>query len=60
MSRRLVVLLLVLLVAWGGLAAIIYTGLTPLLGLDLQGGTAVVLTAPEGTDPGCSRSRPRS
>ena len=25
--------------------------LTPLLGLDLQGGTAVVLTAPEGTDP---------
>ena len=51
MSRRLVVLLLVLLVAWGGLAAIIYTGSTPLLGLDLQGGTAVVLTAPEGTDP---------
>ncbi len=51
MSRRLVGLLLVLLVAWGGLAAIIYAGLTPLLGLDLQGGTAVVLTAPEGTDP---------
>jgi protein-export membrane protein SecD len=51
MSRRLVVLLLVLLVAWGGLAALIYAGLTPLLGLDLQGGTAVVLTAPEGTDP---------
>ena len=30
MSRRLVVLLLVLLVAWGGLAAIIYAGLTPI------------------------------
>ncbi len=26
-------------------------GITPKLGLDLQGGTAVILTAPEGTDP---------
>jgi protein-export membrane protein SecD len=51
MTRRVVGLILVLVVAWGGLAAAIYFGLTPLLGLDLQGGTAVVLTAPEGTDP---------
>ncbi|MEX1124824.1 MAG: protein translocase subunit SecD [Acidimicrobiia bacterium] len=51
MTRRVVGLIVVLAVAWGGLAAAIYFGLTPLLGLDLQGGTAVVLTAPEGTDP---------
>ncbi len=51
MNRRVVGLIAVLVVAWGGLAAAIYYGITPLLGLDLQGGTAVVLTAPEGTDP---------
>jgi protein-export membrane protein SecD len=51
MTRRVVGLVAVLVVAWGGLAAAIYFGVTPLLGLDLQGGTAVVLTAPEGTDP---------
>ncbi len=51
MTRRLVGLLIVLAISWGGLAAVIATGLTPRLGLDLQGGTAVVLTAPEGTDP---------
>jgi protein-export membrane protein SecD len=51
MTRRLVGLIVVLVIAWGGLATIIATGLTPRLGLDLQGGTAVVLTAPEGTDP---------
>jgi preprotein translocase subunit SecD len=50
-SRRLVGLLIVLAIAWGGLAAIVATGTTPRLGLDLQGGTSVVLTAPEGTDP---------
>lgn len=50
MTRRVVGLIIVLTVAWGGMAAAIYFGLTPLLGLDLQGGTAVVLTAPEGTD----------
>jgi preprotein translocase subunit SecD len=50
-TRRLVGLLIVLAIAWGGLAAVIATGLTPRLGLDLQGGTSVVLTAPEGTDP---------
>lgn len=51
MTRRLVGLIVVLVIAWGGLAAVIATGLTPRLGLDLQGGTSVVLTAPEGTDP---------
>lgn len=51
MTRRIVGLVVVLIVAWGGLAAAVSAGLTPRLGLDLQGGTAVVLTAPEGTDP---------
>jgi len=51
MTRRVVGVIIVVAVAWGGLAAAIYFGLTPVLGLDLQGGTAVVLTAPEGTDP---------
>lgn len=50
MKRRLVGLLVVLAIAWGGLAAIVATGTTPRLGLDLQGGTSVVLTAPDGTD----------
>jgi preprotein translocase subunit SecD len=49
-KRRLVGLLVVLAIAWGGLAAIVATGTTPRLGLDLQGGTSVVLTAPDGTD----------
>ena len=51
MTRRVVGLVVVLAIAWGGLAATIALGFTPRLGLDLQGGTAVVLTAPEGTDP---------
>lgn len=51
MARRLVGLLVVLAIAWGGLAAIFAAGWLPRLGLDLQGGTSVVLTAPEGTDP---------
>lgn len=51
MARRLIGLLVVLAIAWGGFAAIYAAGWLPRLGLDLQGGTAVVLTAPEGTDP---------
>jgi preprotein translocase subunit SecD len=51
MTRRLVGLAIVLAIAWGSLAAVIAAGMTPRLGLDLQGGTSVVLTAPEGTDP---------
>jgi protein-export membrane protein SecD len=48
--RRVIGLVLVLLVAWGGLAFLDFRGITPKLGLDLQGGTSVVLTAPAGTD----------
>ena len=51
MRRRLITVLIVLLVSWGGLAVTIALGVTPRLGLDLQGGTSVILTAPEGTDP---------
>jgi protein-export membrane protein SecD len=51
MTRRIVGIVVVLVISWGGLAAAMAAGLTPRLGLDLQGGTAVVLTAPEGTDP---------
>ncbi|HIE21604.1 MAG TPA: protein translocase subunit SecD [Acidimicrobiia bacterium] len=50
-TRRALGLATVLIVAWGGLAAATLAGITPKLGLDLQGGTAVVPTAPEGTDP---------
>ena len=52
MTRRLVGLAIVLAISWGGLAAAVSFGITPRLGLDLQGGTAVILTAPEGTDRG--------
>lgn len=51
MTRRVVGLIVVLVIAWGGLAGATAAGLTPRLGLDLQGGTSVVLTAPQGTDP---------
>jgi preprotein translocase subunit SecD len=51
MSRRITTLVIVLLLAYGGVAAIIATGSTPKLGLDLKGGTSVILRAPEGTDP---------
>lgn len=52
MSRRrlLVTVLLTLAIAWGSLGGVLAAGLTPKLGLDLQGGFAVVLTAPEGAD----------
>lgn len=36
--------------AWGGLAAVLAAGWSPRLGLDLQGGTSVILEAPEGAD----------
>jgi preprotein translocase subunit SecD len=48
--RRLIGLVLVLLLAWGGAGFLLANGITPKLGLDLQGGTSVVLTAPPGTD----------
>lgn len=50
MARRLVGLVIVFVISLGGLALTISVGLTPRLGLDLQGGTSVVLTAPEGTE----------
>ncbi len=49
--RRLwITLIITVTLAWGSLAAVLATGLTPKLGLDLQGGFSVLLTAPEGTD----------
>jgi preprotein translocase subunit SecD len=48
--RRLIGLVLVLVLAWGGAGLLLANGITPKLGLDLQGGTSVVLTAPPGTD----------
>ena len=36
--------------AWGGLAAVFAVEWSPRLGLDLQGGTSVILEAPEGAD----------
>lgn len=42
--------MVILVLSWGGLALATAQGLRPRLGLDLQGGTSVVLTAPEGTD----------
>ncbi len=52
MSRRRlwITLLVTLAIAWGGLAATLGTGTTPKLGLDLQGGFAVVLKAPPEAD----------
>jgi len=52
MSRRSAVISLVatLVIAWGSLALTQASGITPLLGLDLQGGFSVVLEAPEDVD----------
>lgn len=50
MPRRAVSVVVVLVLAWGGLTIALVTGTTPRLGLDLQGGTSVILEAPEGTD----------
>jgi protein-export membrane protein SecD len=51
MRRMVIGLIVVLAIAWGSLAGLLANDITPRLGLDLQGGTSVVLTAPEGTDP---------
>ena len=54
MPRRaaLITVLVTVAIAWGSLALVLATGTTPKLGLDLQGGFAVILEAPEGTDAG--------
>lgn len=51
MRRMIIGLIVVVAIAWGSLAGLLANDITPRLGLDLQGGTSVVLTAPEGTDP---------
>ena len=51
MRRHLITLVVVLAIAWGGVAAALAFGVTPILGLDLKGGTSVALRAPDGTDP---------
>ena len=51
MLRRVIGLLIVVGFAWGGLVAVYLLDVEPKLGLDLQGGTSVVLTAPDDTDP---------
>ena len=48
-SSRLISILVMVVVAWGGLAAVYATDTTPKLGLDLAGGTSVILRAPSGT-----------
>ena len=44
-----ITLILTLAIAWGSLAAMLAIGWAPKLGLDLQGGFAVTLVAPDGT-----------
>jgi preprotein translocase subunit SecD len=46
-----ITLLLTVAIAWGSLAIMLAAGWSPKLGLDLQGGFAITLVAPEGTDP---------
>ena len=50
MRRRLVTIIVMMVIAWGGLAGALAAGIGPRLGLDLRGGTSVILTAPESTD----------
>jgi len=45
-----ITLIVTVSIAWGSLAAMLAVGWVPKLGLDLQGGFAVTLVAPEGTD----------
>ena len=50
-KRAIITLVVTLAIAWGSLGAMLLAGWAPKLGLDLQGGFAVVLVAPDGTDP---------
>jgi protein-export membrane protein SecD len=49
--RAWITLIITVALAWGGLAAMLALGWSPKLGLDLQGGFAVTLVAPDDTDP---------
>ena len=51
MRKHLVPLLVLVAIAWGGVAVALAFDITPVLGLDLKGGTSVTLRAPDGTDP---------
>lgn len=46
-----VTLILTAAIGWGSLAGMLAIGWAPRLGLDLQGGFAITLVSPEGTDP---------
>lgn len=50
MRKRWLPILVMLALSWGGLVATQAAGLTPKLGLDLRGGTSVLLEAPHGTE----------
>lgn len=52
MRKHVVRLLFILVVAWGGIGYAAANELAPKLGLDLQGGISVILTAPEDTEAG--------
>ncbi|MFV2001135.1 MAG: protein translocase subunit SecD [Acidimicrobiia bacterium] len=45
-----ITLIVTVAIAWGSLATMLAVGWAPKLGLDLQGGFAVTLVAPDGTD----------
>ena len=49
-TKAWITLILTCAIAWGSLATMLAFGWAPKLGLDLQGGFAVTLVAPEGTD----------
>ncbi len=51
MRRSIIRLVIILVVAWGGIAFSFSNGNFPLLGLDLRGGVEALLTSPPGTDP---------
>jgi protein-export membrane protein SecD len=47
--RRILSIVVMIALGWGGMAAVYATDTTPKLGLDLAGGTSVILRAPSGT-----------
>jgi protein-export membrane protein SecD len=49
-KRAIITLIVTVGIAWGSIAAMLAVGWAPKLGLDLQGGFAVTLVAPDGTD----------